>query len=101
MNPIQIQYLMRAAGHSMADVARSLHNKRTGRHLTPAAVRAVIYGQARSRRIEVRIAALTGLPQHQLWPEWYDAQGKPIHAQRRYTTASEMAACMQAGRGAA
>lgn len=64
MHPADILSAVKKAASSASAIARDLV-------VTPTSIRNVIFGQGRSRRIEHRISEITGLPLHQLWPQWY------------------------------
>jgi len=64
MHPAQIKALLTIAGHKQKDVADELG-------VTPTSVNAVINGRSRSKQVEEWIAAATGRPLLELWPQWY------------------------------
>jgi len=64
MHPAQIKALLTIAGHKQKDVADELG-------VTPTSVNAVISGRSRSKQVEEWIAAATGRPLLELWPQWY------------------------------
>lgn len=55
------------AGWSNQQLARDLACSRS-------AISRVLHGHSRSRRIEARIAELTGISLCQMWPEWYSRE---------------------------
>jgi hypothetical protein len=58
------------ADSSMSLLARALD-------VTPQSVRAVVYSQMRSRRIEEAISKITGEPLCELWPQWHGLNRLP------------------------
>lgn len=67
MHPAQIQAALKMRGVTQAQIAKT-----TGeRELSKTAVYQVIQGRSRSKRIEMRIAEITGLRLADLWPQWY------------------------------
>jgi lambda repressor-like predicted transcriptional regulator len=79
MTPIQIVRALQSRQTTQAEVAEKAGLDITSR----AQVSAVIHRRSRSQRIESAIASATGLGLHQLWPEWYEANGKRIRRLRR------------------
>lgn len=82
MHPAAIQAELKMAGFSQADVAGAVGHKR------PTVVWQVIHGRARSKRIEMAIAAATKRPLAELWPDWYG----PLAKRRVRATPAERAA---------
>lgn len=64
MNPTMIQIALKLRGIRQADVA-----KRCG--VKQSVVHDVIFSNRRSNKVEMQIAADTGLPLVELWPHWY------------------------------
>ncbi len=75
-NPHFVNFALRCAGLTQADIASRLDRKVN-------TVCAVVNGRGRSRRIEAIISLMTGVPLHELWPKWYDADGRRISRRRR------------------
>ena len=65
MHPAQIQAELKMRGITQAEVARQCG------HVSPTTVYQVVHGRGRSKRIEMRIAAITGRTLTELWPAWY------------------------------
>jgi lambda repressor-like predicted transcriptional regulator len=70
MHPAQIQAALKMRGTTQADVAAQCGG------VSATAVYSVIHGRSRSKRIEMRIAAITGLPLAELWPAWHCPKAK-------------------------
>jgi lambda repressor-like predicted transcriptional regulator len=70
MHPAEIKAHLEMADSSMSLLARALG-------VTPQAVRAVVHGVTRSRRIEESISKLTGVPLSELWPRWHGVSARP------------------------
>ncbi|MGB3749430.1 MAG: helix-turn-helix domain-containing protein [Rhodanobacter sp.] len=73
MHPAYIAAGLEMAGYSQAALARELK-------VSPQAVYTVVRGTGRNRRVEQRIAELTGLALAELWPQWHcdePARGLP------------------------
>lgn len=68
MHPAQIQAALKMRGITQTEVADQCDR------VSPTAVYQVIQGRSRSKRIEMRIAALTGMTLAELWPQWYGPQ---------------------------
>jgi lambda repressor-like predicted transcriptional regulator len=66
MDPQDIRAELKKAGYTAAGIGRELE-------VTGGAVRQIIDGNARSRRIEKVISELTDIALYNLWPQWYDA----------------------------
>lgn len=64
MHPAQIKAALTIAGYRQTEVAQELG-------VAPTTVGAVINGRSRSKLVEERISALTGLPLAELWPQWH------------------------------
>lgn len=67
MDPISIRALIKKRGATIAAIAASLK-------CSEAAVRGVIDGNSKSRRIARRIADFIGRPIDELWPNKYPAK---------------------------
>lgn len=70
-SPDFVIFALRSAGYRQTDIAAQLDR-------SVATVCSVVNGRARSKRIENRIATAVGLNLHQLWPQWYGPDNKPI-----------------------
>lgn len=70
MHPALIQAALKMQGVTQADIAAQC-----GR-VSATAVYQVIQGNSRSKRIEMRIAAVTKLPLAELWPDWHGPKAK-------------------------
>lgn len=69
-----IKYALALRDYTQADVARECGVSRNTVHL-------VIHSRGRSKKIELRIAAITRLPLAELWPEWHGPKaGRRRHA---------------------
>ena len=68
MHPAQIQAALKMRGITQTEVADQCDG------VTPTAVYQVIQGKSRSKRIEMRIAAITGMTLAELWPQWHGPQ---------------------------
>jgi len=66
MKPLDIQYALKKAGTSQAEIARQIP-------CSPVTVSYVVAGTTTSRRIAEAIATATGLPLDTLWPGKYPA----------------------------
>lgn len=77
MHPALIQAALKMNGATQADVAAQC-----GR-ISTTAVYQVIHGRSRSRRIEARIASITGLLVSDLWPQWYGPEAQRRRARNR------------------
>lgn len=75
MHPAQIQAALKMSCYTQADIARECGVSRPTVH-------AVISGRGRSRQIERRIAAVTGLPLARLWPDWHGPQAEQVRRRR-------------------
>lgn len=64
MHPAQIKAAIAMRDYTQSKIAAETK-------VEPNSVSAVIHGRSRSARIERRIALVTGLPLHVLWPQWY------------------------------
>lgn len=67
----RIKFALSLRNHTQVDVAQQCN-------VQPTTVGAVIHGRSRSKRVELRIAAITGMPLAELWPQWHGP-----HADRR------------------
>lgn len=67
MKPAQINKALAERGVRHVDVVTQLGMKKTSRPI----VSMVISGNSRSRRVEKAISDITGVPLHELWPDWY------------------------------
>jgi len=63
-NPAKIKCALMLRGYRQADVAGECGVENN-------TVWAVIHGRSRSRKIENRIAAITGISLADLWPQWH------------------------------
>lgn len=88
MQPSVIKAVLKLRGISQADIARQC-----GR-CAPSQVYQVIEGIARSKRIEMRIAAASGLSLSDLWPQWYGPDAKP--RSRRAINKAQLADALRA-----
>lgn len=66
MNPLDIQYALKRAGLTQADIARECR-------VSKVTVGYVVSGITTSRRVASAIANATGLPMETLWPGKYPA----------------------------
>ncbi len=89
MLPIDIKHALERAGHSQADIARSVAPA-----VDRSLVNMVIGSKARSRRVEQRIAEIIGKPATEIWPHWY-AEPRPNH-RRKPMSVAEMFERIQA-----
>lgn len=64
MHPAQIKAALTIAGYRQTEVAQELG-------IAPTTVGAVINGRSRSKLVEERISAMTGLSLAELWPQWH------------------------------
>lgn len=64
MHPHDIEALLKKAGYKQTNIAQELNVPRS-------TIYAVLHGRGRSRQVEDRIAAITGLAPEVLWPQWY------------------------------
>lgn len=69
MNRFEIFAAIKKAGFSAYTIGQMFG-------VTKSAVCQAIHGKSRSARIEKRISEITGLPLHQLWPQWYVTASK-------------------------
>ncbi len=76
MHPAQIKAGLEMAGYTQVDVAEQLGLARN-------TINYVVSGRGRSRVVENRIAVILGKSLHDLWPQWYSKDGKPIRTRRR------------------
>lgn len=74
----RIKYALACSDYTQADLALELDRSRS-------AVSMVINGRGRSKRIELRIAAITRRPLAELWPQWHGPNAK---ARRRRATST-------------
>lgn len=70
MHPAEIQLALKKLGTNQARIAEDCG-------VAATTVSAVIHGRGRSQQIERRIAEVTGIPEGQLWPHWYDPDRIP------------------------
>lgn len=84
-HPSIVCYALKRCDIAQIDIANDLG-------LKPTTIWGVVNGRGRSKKIEHRIAEVTGLQLHQLWPEWYGPDDKPIKKRRRVLTKFERAA---------
>lgn len=83
-----IKYALAIRDYTQADVARECGVSRNTVHL-------VIHSLGRSRKIELRIAAITRQPLAELWPEWHGPQAM----RRRRTSITKTTAALRAAAG--
>lgn len=70
MHPALIKAILKMRNVTQAEIARQCGNK------SPAIVYQVIEGITRSKRVEMRIAAITQLSLAELWPQWHGRGAK-------------------------
>jgi len=87
MKPVMIQIALKLRGIRQADVA-----KRCG--VRPSVVHDVIFSNRRSSKVEMQIAADTGLPLAELWPHWHDPKAR--RANRPAMTRAQVADAISA-----
>jgi|GEM_PF-1336874 len=75
----RIKYALACSNYTQADLALELDRSRS-------AVSMVINGRGRSKRIELRIAAITRRPLAELWPQWHGPNAKPRRRRALSTT---------------
>lgn len=75
----KIKYELALRDYTQADVASELKVK-------PTSVGAVIQGRSRSKKIELRIAAITRMSLAELWPQWHGDQVKSRRRRRNSNT---------------
>lgn len=80
--PSFVCYALKRCDIAQVDIADDLG-------LKPTTVWGVVNGRGRSKKVEDRIAELTGVQLHALWPEWYGPNNKPIHKRKRALTRFE------------
>lgn len=80
--PSFVCYALKRCDIAQVDIADDLG-------LKPTTVWGVVNGRGRSKKIEDRIAELTGVQLHALWPEWYGPDNKPIRKRKRALTRFE------------
>ncbi len=64
MNPVMIQAALKLRGIRQTDIAKTCG-------VSASVIHDVIFGNRRSRRVEMQIAAETGFQLAELWPEWH------------------------------
>jgi hypothetical protein len=92
MDPLLMRFLIRRAESSISEIARSLRVPSEGgdiRHLSHVSVIRVIDGKGRSQRVENAIADLLCRTKHELWPQWYGPDEKPIRKRKRVLSRHE------------
>jgi len=70
MHPAEIQAALKMRDYSQTELAAEVVG-RSGKRVTPTSVYQVIQGRARSKSIELRIAAIINKPLAEIWPQWY------------------------------
>jgi lambda repressor-like predicted transcriptional regulator len=85
-----IKYGLSLAGYTQADIAREFKKGRAT--ISRSTVSMVINGRGRSRKIELRIAAILQMPPADLWPQWHGV--KP--PRRGRTSNSQIAEAIRA-----
>lgn len=85
--PAKIKYALALRGYQQTDIARECD-------VEPNTVSAVIHGRSRSKRIEMKIAAITGLPLAELWPQWHGPQSE--RRRRRAVSPAQVAEALRA-----
>lgn len=75
MHPAQIKASLEIAGVTQAYIADECDCSR-------AFVGSVIRGDSRSRRVEAALAAAIGKRPAEVWPSWYDRNGRPVRQKR-------------------
>lgn len=83
--PAKIKYALALRGYQQTDVAKECG-------VEPNTVSAVIHGRSRSKRIEMRISAITGLQLVELWPQWHGARSE---RRRRPVSAAQVAEALR------
>ena len=75
MHPVQIKASLEIAGFTQAYIADECKCSREF-------VGSVIRGDSRSRRVEMAIAAAINKKPPEIWPTWYDGNGRPVRRKR-------------------
>lgn len=73
MHPAEIQAMLKMRDYTQTELAAEVVG-RSGKGVTPTSVYQVIQGRARSKSIELRIAAIIDKPLAEIWPQWYGAK---------------------------
>lgn len=81
-HPSIVCYALKRCDIAQIDIANDLG-------LKPTTVWGVVNGRGRSKKIEHRIAEVTGVQLHRLWPEWYGPDDMPIRKRKRVLTRFE------------
>jgi len=84
MHPALIKAAIAMANTQQADIAEELKVARSTVH-------SVIEGNTRSKRVELRIAAIINRPLTEIWPQWYG----PKASRRRRLSAAEIQAALK------
>lgn len=71
MTPAKIKFALALRNYTQRDIARDCS-------VEASTVSMVVNGRGRSKKVEMRIAATTGMTLAELWPQWHGP-----HAQRR------------------
>lgn len=71
----QIKIILISKGYTQRDIADQCD-------VAPSAVSMVVNSRGRSRKIENRIASLTGVPLAELWPAWHGKDAQRRHRPR-------------------
>ena len=87
MTPELIKYAIALRGYTQLDIARECDVK-------ASTVSMVVNGRSRSRKVEMRIAAVTGQPAATLWPEWHGPKAK--RSRRPVASPSQIAEALRA-----
>jgi len=88
--PALIKYALALRGYTQTGVARECDVEAT-------TVGAVIHGRSRSKKIEARIAAITGMALAELWPQWHSPSAK--RSRRPVMSAMQVAELLRASAG--
>lgn len=80
MHPSDIVATLRRCGSSVSQIARDVG-------VSQPSASAVVNGANRSERIENRIAEITGLGLHEIWPKWHKP---PKGSEQRSSTGAEI-----------
>lgn len=91
-NATRIRMALLAAGYTQANIARACSVEAT-------TVSAVVNGRGRSKRIEERIALMTGLPLAELWPQWYGPEAAKRRLKRQRMSPSQITEVLRAMAG--
>ena len=95
MHPAEIQAALKMRDYTQVELAAEVVG-RNGRGVTPTSVYQVIQGRARSKGIELRIAAIIDRPLAEIWPQWYGAAASHSARPDSRTISRRMAALARA-----